>query len=627
MDHKHEHRHHRTAFHGKTLCSIGSYRIINYGREFSNIISIAGMTDTVDGESSVAVVQRSFRWSINGMQWSLWIDFTMADQTPLTSVVLTHNYLPKAAPGTDACDGVPIEQTHYDNLYIEFKYTVIPNPTASPEPASGESISPGITIGSIDLMLNHRSLDPYAGIDMPAHSLCSDEFTTMQVLRQNTFTFSPYNVNNGIRLYSDLSMITNLTFGWDVQYYRVDPQFRSKDVILHEFTLYNVQEMRCFKVLVPNNEFPDSKPTYNQFGIDFEIPFEIHVDRVYWENNFGKNTMPQKRDIIYFPQTNRIYEISSSYQFRDFMFQPLYFKISIVKYQPKADQILPENVENYLSDLTITTEELFGEEVKKEIEKITKPQQYVTVTISEDPTREKVNRLLPITRYDFYNNWTLVSEHYYNLKGLYEHEKLHNSHAIIYRHHCKIDRHENRAFTCWFSPQNNPSGPNQSNLRPLLRGRNAHNNGMDIDLVWSPSIGQSQIVVTMNANVNQFVLSGVTLNADSWYALVVNVSNQFGQVGVDLYTMTPPALHKTTELQSLYHKVSPLLTTPVDSGEGYKIVASSLLMTNIRIFGMMLELEHQSVVLNEIIVKDSNLALVIDGCRPLLRLPFVTNPK
>lgn len=623
-----DNRHHKTTFHNITMCSIGSYRILNYGHKFSNIVSIVGMTDSVAGESSTAVVHRSFRWSTDGNQWSLWITFDMVDQTPLTSVVLHHNYLPKKKVDEDCgCDtAVPIEETHYDNLHLEFKYTVLSNPTASPEPSDGESISPVITIESIDLILNHLQTDPYAGINMPAHALCSDEFTTMPVLRQSKFSFNPYDVNKGIRLYNDLSYITNTTFGFPVEYFRVDPQFRSKDVILHEWTLYNVKEMKCIKVLVPENVFPDSKPTYNQFGLDFELPFIVHIDKTYWEENFSKNTIPQKRDIIYFPQTNRIYEISSSVIHRDFMYQAVYFIVSIIKYSPKADQILPENVDNYLSDLTITTEDLFGKEVKAEIERHTKPQQYVTVSITEDPSRELVNRLLPITRYDFYNNFTLLSEHYYNLGELMANQAPNSTDAaVVYRAHCKIESHENRAFTCWFSPSKPPYGPSQSAIRPLLRGRNSAGNGMDIDLVWSPNVGQSQIKVTMNANVTQFVLSGVTLKIDDWFAIVVNVSNQFGQASVDLYNMKPAV--DSTELQSLYHKVSPFMTTPVNSGEGYKIMASPLLIQNIRIFGLMLELEHQSIVLNEIIVKDSNLALTIDNCRPLLRLPYVTNPK
>jgi len=59
----------------------------------------------------------------------------------------------------------------------------------------------------------------------------------------------------------------------------------------------------------------------------------------------------------------------------------------------------------------------------------------------------------------------------------------------------------------------------------------------------------------------------------------------------------------------------------------WKLKASPLWMTNIRIFGRMLEEEKQNIVLNQMIVADSDEALVIDNAKPLLRLPRVTNPK
>lgn len=581
-----------------TFSTVGSYRILGYADPFTGVDGITGITDSVSGGNPNVELQRAFRWSRDGVQWSLWIDFTLADQSPLTLLSLNPD----------------------EDLHIEFKYTVI-DALASPEIPEGTPISPVLVLNTFDLILSYATTDPYAGITAIAHTLCSDEFTTMSVLRQPKFSFDPYAVNKGIRLYTDLSTMVNTTFGWDVSYFKVDPQFRSKDVILHEWTLYNVREDKCFKVLVPNNEFPDSKPTYNQFGIDFEVPFEIHIDRAYWESVFGKNTMPQKRDIIYFPQTNRVYEVQSSYIFRDFMFKPLYFKVLIIKYQPKADQILPDSAAESLNALTLTTEELFGEEVKQQIDKITKPQQYVTITHTEDPIRAQVNRSLPIVRYDFYNNWTLIAEHYYNLAEMEANSGAMD--AVIYREMVKMDARDNRSFACWFSPQPNINTFNSD--RSLLRGRDQFGNGLDIDLVYSPNKGQSQIIVKMNATQTQFVLTNVTLKKDEWFAVVVNISNEFSQASVDLFEMMPEA--NTTELKKLYHKVAVIAPTVFDTGSAYRIFASQLLLTNIRLFNTMLEEEHQSIVLNQLIVKDSDKAFIIDNAKPLLRLARITNPK
>src|SRR3989304_1415182 len=100
------------------------------------------------------------------------------------------------------------------------------------------------------------------------------------------------------------------------------------------------------------------------------------------------------------------------------MNQPLYFKAQLIKYQPKADTLIPDDIKTQLDDITITTEKLFGDQAKIETEKVVHSQQYVTITHSEDPIRERVNRGLFIEKFNLYNDWTLVAEHYYDLLNL-----------------------------------------------------------------------------------------------------------------------------------------------------------------------------------------------------------------
>ena len=44
----------------------------------------------------------------------------------------------------------------------------------------------------------------------------------------------------GLNLYKDLSLIVNKVFGFEVNYYSVQPQARGKDVILKEYTIFDV---------------------------------------------------------------------------------------------------------------------------------------------------------------------------------------------------------------------------------------------------------------------------------------------------------------------------------------------------------------------------------------------------
>jgi len=517
-------------------------------------------------------------------------------------------------------DPSPVTSLVFDptkDLYVEFKYAAITNPAGSPGLMPGDVIDPPFVIASLDLTQTFTtdSTDPYVGYVPP--SRCSNEFSQFPVIKQDTFTFDPYAVNKGLNLYKELSSMTNEMFGHQVVYYRVNPQGRSADVILKEWTIQKVEQQKCLKILVPNNEFPDSKPQFNNFGIDFEIPFEIHIDKGYWETFFGMGTMPQEFDIIYFPLLNRIYEVQSTYVYRDFMQEPLYFKAQLVKYQQRASVLLPDNIAADLAGLTITTEELFDEETEKEIKRITKPDQFATITHTQDPARHMVHMSMPINKFDLYNHWTLISENFYDLQTLY------GSHgsvdAVVYRSNAYMKADEGRAFTFWIKPQ---AGSPVAQDRPLLVGRNSSNVGMNIDLVYGINAGQSAIRLTINNDTYIFSLTGVTMR-DQWYGLVVNVSNQFGQAGVNLWTLQD----NTTEMNMLYAKSINITPAAFDAVQAWKLTASPMHMTNIRIFGLMLEQEKQSLILNQMVVQDSDEALTIDNCRPLLRLPRITNPR
>ena len=255
----------------------------------------------------------------------------------------------------------------------------------------------------------------------------------------------------------------NKVFGFDVNYYSVQPQSRGKDVVLREYTLFNVVSENCIKVVVPQNQFPDNKINFDPFGLQFDEPFEIHIDKKYFESIFGKNSQPRKRDIIYFELTNRIYEINSTYLFRDFMYSPVYFKIELKKYNPKSNTYFndPAHKEE-LEGISISAEDLFGSEVKSEEEKITKPKQYNVSTArrSEDPNRSYIYDNLSIVGFDLNNNWTIVFNNYYDMETsfiddsefIYAPKKYRD--AIRYKAIPSLSSGEELAFTSWFSIKN-----------------------------------------------------------------------------------------------------------------------------------------------------------------------------
>lgn len=577
-----------------TLSTIGSYRIVSYEDPFRYITSIDSLTDTVSGEGDGYIVQRSFRWSKDGINWSLWIDYTIGDQSSVT--------------------GLTFDKDNY--LYIEIKFQIVDD--SSPVLEIGTEISPEISITMFDMTATRNTPDPFAGYPGPVRGLCSNEYMIKPIVFQNTqYTFSPYNVNQAVNLYQDLSKMVNNMFGIEVVYYRVVPQRRSRDIVLKEWTVFNVDTEKCIKVVVPNNQFPDSKPTFTPFGIDFEQPFEVHIDKGYWESYFGKGSMPQQRDVLYFPIQNRIYEIQSSYAYRDFMNKALYFKVSLVKYQPKSDTIMSDEIQTTLDNLTLTTEELFAEEFADQVERHTKPQQYVTVTHDSDPIRETVLRTLPVNKYNFYNNWTLVFETYYDMVTAFDDAGVVD--AITYRVDSAMTSEANRSYTCWFSPQNNTK--NASTTRNLLSGTGTNGDGVNIDLAWTSS-SSSQIVLTINGDTYSFIVGG-SLEIDSWYGLVVNWSSEFKQASVDIWKTQ----QNTSQLVRISHETKTINAFSYESGVRYKLKTSPIYLTNVRVYDTMMDQEQQNIMLNQFIVKDSNLAIIVDNAKPLLRLASIAKPK
>lgn len=739
---------------------IGNYRVLTWDSPFQFVQSFDGwLIETagavvnggiiLDGEANSEVVNDiavDFRYSVDGVSWSLWANVG----TALTG--FSQGYT-----SNNSSDIFSIPLNPANPFYPEFRFTsVILNSDGTIAFESNEPIDPSIVILDFDLELTYATgaSGPNSVIDnlvirKPVPS-CSPEKSNRPVVFDNcNYTFNPYAINKAINLYKDLSLVVNKVFGFETNYYSVQPQARAKDVILKEYTLFDVVDEKCVKVMVPSNQFPDNKPNYDPFGIQFEEPFEIHIDKTYFESIFGKGSQPRKRDIIYFPLTNRIYEINSTYLFRDFMYSPVYYKIELKKYSPKSNTYFKDPAyKEELDGIAINTQDLFGAETIAEEEKITKPQQYQTSTQrrSEDPIRSYVYENLPIIGYDLNNNWTIVFNNYYDLADafvtdsefIFEPNKYRN--AVRYKNLPYLAEEGELSYTCWFSLKNyvnenslakkpfspapitkvsetasailyssypykhglqpfmdfaenpegyvaisadlnhsggfkvlstpdefqftvaNPNLPYATNMsnwkmqkaqaRNLIDGTYYDSNGdlkgLRIDLVHSGTndpannnyIQQGSIEIILNDLTYDSRLQFVPEQGE-WYGVVVNISNKYRQMGINIWKMSYDPTNpneQTTNLIKVHEDYRTLTTaytfdapkeivTDFDNplygtdNNAYKIYTSPLLLSNVRLFKNMIDIDKQSIVLNQNTVRDAQLAYIIDNAKPKLVLP------
>jgi hypothetical protein len=581
-----------------TLNAIGNYRIIKLVDPINNVNDVTNVTQTYTGQNGQSVyINSEIRWSTDNNQWAQWQNYSTSDLSAVQAIIAS------------------------DNIYLEFRFTATSDPNAVPYYTIG-TVVPNLSITGLVITVNQTDI---VSNQTPFFPLCSDEGCGGGTIINENSSFNPYNIAKATCIFKDLSKMVNSLFGHQVQYYKVDANKRSGDVILKEWTLYDISKEKCLKILVPNNVFPDNKPTYNSFGLDFEQPFEVHLDKSYFEGFFGKNAQPQKRDVLFFPLINRIFEISSAYLFKDFMQQGIYYKLQLIKYQPKMSTTISNpNIQTELNDLTITSEALFGVKTKEEMLDVTKPQQYKTITHETlvDPIRELVSIDLDIIKKDIYNNWTLVSDYQYDMESLYDSTATGIVKAVGYKIESNLSASGELAYTCWINPKIN-SQVNTNEKRNLIVGREG-NVGLEINLLFNNNrTVKDRIEVKLNSRTLTSVIP-YQLDPTKWYGVVINISNKFKQIGFFVYEMA----NGDSELVRLHHQVQTYSSPEVyESGVKYYITPTPISIASIRLFKNTIEEEYHSIVLNQLIVRDASLALIIDGPKPLLRLNKVADPR
>ena len=713
--------------------TIGNYRTISYDTPFLNVVSINGyVADTENEVANYAFLYYEFRWSINGDNWSLWVEMTPEN---LALVSLDPN----------------------NPFYLEFRITAVTgtsSPSISPTLTIGSSINPPIELLDLSPDLSYKVIDQRDFATKPK-IICSNQMYDKPIIFNASCTniFDPYAVNRGINIEQDLSLAVNNLFGHLINYYSVQPNGRGKDVILREYNLFDVVDEKCLKVLVNKNEFGDGKPVYDSFGVQFEDAgiLEAHIDKRYFESFFGKGSQPRKRDIIYFPLTNRIYTIESTYLHRGFDYYPIYYKCKLVKYEKRQDTSWNDPTkEKELHDYTRTAEDLFGIETEDQIKKITKPQQYYVSSQkrNEDPVRSYISKNLPIIEYDLNNNWTTVFNSYYDLETLSYDNELE---AVRYNISPTLGDNDELSFTCWFKIRNfidqtrlvpkpprmlpitnitqasgtatystypiknslaadgsvailggtrtggyrilgvgnngyeftivddgTPIGDfslwkmQKADSRPLISGYDG-TNGISIEMIYTGSntVSSDPITTSPTQVISSYLQTGsfrILLNGleilspfgaginnttsnfiptlDDWYGFAFNMSNVFKQYSINVWGLTydPSNPNVQSSNLALLHTKEDFLSfkyifdlpdveeqdnnNPMwhTNNNAYKVLTSPIYLTNLRLFKYMIAQEKQSAILNQNIIEDSQLGLIIDNAKPVLKLPkFVRN--
>lgn len=365
----------------------------NY-RIFSTLDPTAGITgftefleDLIIADPSaidLSKLNRYFRYSRNRHDWSLWYEVEPGDLGEAGDIVF------------EDCS----------EFYFEIKYEY--------DDGTCNELGSIIQVNEIKLRFAQASNTPntYAPLTQ-----CSDEGCT-SIIAKTDPSFKPYNVDSAIGMFKELSFYTNVIFGHEVVYFRTLPESDSGDFVFKEWTLFKNVDRKCLKVAVPKNAFPSNQPKFAEFGLDFELPFEVHVDHRYFQSIFGKKSQPRYRDFLYFPLINRMYEVQGSYLHRGFMMEPTMWKVSLKKYNPNIDMLLTDDSRHFLDNVVSNAEQLFGEDVENDIKDSTMPKQYDTISQKFDSSRNAIHPDLRIKPLKYTYNYASLIENYYDLSAI-----------------------------------------------------------------------------------------------------------------------------------------------------------------------------------------------------------------
>lgn len=270
--------------------------------------------------------------------------------------------------------------------------------------------------------------------------------------------FNPNLMLSAVQTFNTMNNVANKMFGIEAIWFRAVPQQRSKDVIFQEYTLSCVEDTPiCIKVILPGGNFPDSNYQYDLMGLEYNIPTEIQIDKKYWEEVVGFGTAPQKKDIVYLPMPNKLFQVESSYLKRGFMEQETTWVINLIKYQPEASRKEGDALKETIDKYTVSEGELFGELLEADMEKLTDKKQMSPFSSTSEDKYKELDKNVKILPYQLDIWGIIVADSIYDL---YDPSPLSSYNAIKYKNSSDyIKKDEDRAITVWVNSRKDIEKP------------------------------------------------------------------------------------------------------------------------------------------------------------------------
>ena len=575
-----------------TITASGNFRIITLDEPLTNVLKITQFEDNVTIlESQEPNLKKYIRYSKDGIVWSMWYAITDFESSDITTFS-TMEFNPD------------------DELYFAFKYEY--------DDGTHDEIEDIISIDYIKIQFTLRVLKPSLALNAKVAANCTPEQCT-DVLFDRNAQFDLYDIGNLGDFYLSMSTAMQLYAGLPALYFQTSPDPTGTDYVFREYSLYNIIQRKCIKVIVNKNEFPDASFIYNGVGMEYTGPFEIHLDKRYFESMFGTGKEPRKKDFLYLPLMNRMYEIQDVEMVRGLMMMPIYWKANLVKFRPNINLLADKEQSEFLDNMILDSEEQFGQEAADQTADAVNPQQTTTVSPKTDEVREYLDRAVKVRVTDINYNYTRMINYYYSLNVVNTENS--DGHLVIYKEPAEISEGNDSTYVFSFNIPSSSEEPSvflttTEDEKIKIYGQGLFKNGTAYKYTMFAKIGGSMFKLDLSGKVS----------LNKWYCAVIGVSPTYKQVEMYVYSFAIDEFDGnvtgfTRENSALF--VVPADEITVETDGTYCLNKTNANVANIRIFNRNMEFEKHEFILSQLFIKDESMLRIIDNCRPRLGMPYI----
>ena len=384
--------------------------------EYSNVREIIGFICDTTGETDSCFYEKHFRYSTDNILWS---DYRSLNNKNLGKV-----------------------QTNGNTLYIQYRFT-----------QHGEGV---LTVENISLnMLYSKDVDKV----IPDCYWTTGMSNTPKIIYNTNSPnlFNPYNVGTSALFYSQLSSLVSNMFGICVQYFKTEPNSRSRDVVLKEYSIEHVIDKQNVKILVPDNQLPTRELQFNTMMIDYPVQFEVHIVKSEFQSVFGANSHPDPHDYMYFQSyMKKMYMVDAVSEADDYGYTGSYWRVSLVPYQELSSlKYENENLLDETESLIFSAEGKFKEEMDDEIMDNRKDNQLNDMgdwQEGQDFLRRYLDPNVRIKKEKIYNDWTLIADSYYDMSTIDKCNRV-----TEYKYTSGFTSNDERMLSFIFKPTNTTS--------------------------------------------------------------------------------------------------------------------------------------------------------------------------